>query len=440
MATQKEIDDLRKEEEALAAEDKKAKGNQSHSPSSLKAQKVLEDAIAKKKETYKTEGEDAVKAAKERAALPAKVSKAAIAAAQSILDNRPKNKALAELAKAETTLSDTRNKEYDDVMSEKKRQLAQGQYTELGRLMKEVKDSLPTDAQQKSKDESFLTAKTQGLGYNTGVGRNTEGRGVLIGGMGEGAASRKIYSDDPKDIAAHQQAKGKYQQSTAGGASTQRSRRSAELAAARTKLGGMQAEGFKRIEAQRAAGKDKDYNRLQARKGFAKKLHGLRFDPSKSTDDQRTAMYNEGEAMGLTPQQIDNYTQKYLRPVNAAQRVAGGNGQVVPQSSTRLGAGSLRIGSLRDPATAIAPKWTKMARSARRLRKGGYKNEAGKMALAGEAERLGTPNIRSDGFRAANAARQDQIRRAQEQDAAMKRRLIQQMSDSYANQGDRGGY
>jgi len=105
--------------------------------------------------------------------------------------------------------------------------------------------------------------------------------------------------------------------------------------------------------------------------------------------------------------------------------------QFLPSKNQRLQTegfkSPLKIGSLSDKAELIAPEWTRMARSARRLRKKGYKHASEKMALDAEGERLNTPSIRSQGFRGEDKKRREGIaaQRAQEKELTMK--LMQEL-------------
>ena len=107
--------------------------------------------------------------------------------------------------------------------------------------------------------------------------------------------------------------------------------------------------------------------------------------------------------------------------------------QFLPSKNQRLQTegfkSPLKIGSLSDKAELIAPEWTRMARSARRLRKKGYKHASEKMALDAEGERLNTPSIRSQGFRAEDKKRREKI--------ATDRQRFRQMMYNFLNNGTR---
>jgi len=87
----------------------------------------------------------------------------------------------------------------------------------------------------------------------------------------------------------------------------------------------------------------------------------------------------------------------------------------------------LKTGKLSDKAELIAPEWARMARSARRLRRKGYRQASQEMALRAEEERGNTPSIRSQGFRGEDKRRREGIEASKKEQRDLTRRLIEEM-------------
>lgn len=108
------------------------------------------------------------------------------------------------------------------------------------------------------------------------------------------------------------------------------------------------------------------------------------------TMDPAQSAFNEQAKAFAQPSQ--EFQQQIKGREVALRRSAGdllGAQKAMQDPNYVLGSGS----SLRKKPEPLAPEWTKLSRSARRLKRQGYMGAAQQMAAAAELERIGSPNI-----------------------------------------------
>ena len=177
---------------------------------------------------------------------------------------------------------------------------------------------------------------------------------------------------------------------------------------------------------------------LEARKEFAADLYKNKFDPETASDENRKSYFERGESMGLTPQQMDKYTQSYLNPEEPATQGGSGQGRMPTQDASPQvkqtaagivdtkddGGPVLKTGGLGEKRL-IGTEAGRLRRKARQARRDGQPKVATELYGAAMEADLNTPAIRSQEYRYAKGQREAQLASDQAAGEAMKRKVIQ---------------
>lgn len=179
---------------------------------------------------------------------------------------------------------------------------------------------------------------------------------------------------------------------------------------------------------------------LEARKEFAADLYKNKFNPETASDENRKNYFERGESMGLTPQQMDKYTQSYLNPDAPEPATQGGSGQgrmptqdaspQVKQTAAGIvdtkddGGPVLKTGGLGEKRL-IGTEADRLRRKARQARRDGQPQVEKELYRASVASDLNTPAIRSQEYNYAQGQRKAQLASDEAAGEAMKRKVIQ---------------
>ena len=177
---------------------------------------------------------------------------------------------------------------------------------------------------------------------------------------------------------------------------------------------------------------------LEARKEFAADLYKNKFNPETASDENRKNYFERGESMGLTPQQMDKYTQSYLNPEEPATQGGSGQGRMPTQDASPQvkqtaagildtkddGGPVLKTGGLGEKRL-IGTEADRLRRKARQARRDGQPQVEKELYRASVASDLNTPAIRSQEYNYAQGQRKAQLASDEAAGEAMKRKVIQ---------------